>query len=209
MAAVLADSRSSSRDAIQIVDNFVADPVRVRQSALESGFGSWRPKKGEVGSSIYDGMSFWGDHAPLLRSLTSAVGSSVYPNSMFFRVTNVDTEGAYVHSDREAGDYTAIVYLSNHEDDGSGTGFFKHRSSGLASMPSFSELRANPQFLDQLKVEMVSGAPEHWEMLHFVPGRFNRALIFDAPLFHSRIPKHGFGDSPESGRMVWACHFRL
>lgn len=190
-----------------VVDDFVSDPVAVRQSALDSGFGTWAPNKGEVGSSLYTGMNFWGDHGPLLRSLSAAVGLPVYPNSMFFRVTNEDTEGAYVHSDREAGDYTAIVYLSKHADEGSGTGFFRHKRSGLVCMPSFNELRADPQFFDQLKAEMVSGDPEHWELLQFIPGRFNRALVFVAPLFHSRFPKHGYGSTNEDGRMIWACHY--
>jgi hypothetical protein len=34
-------------------------------------------------------------------------------------------------------------------------------------------------------------------------------VIFDAPRYHSRLPKHGFGNTAESGRMVWACHFTV
>jgi hypothetical protein len=191
------------------VDEFVADPERVRQSALESGFGTWRPNKGEVGSSIYTGMNFWGDHGTLLRSLARAMGSPVYPNSMFFRVTNTDTEGAYVHSDREMGDYTAIVYLSKHEDEGSGTGLFEHIETGMRAMPSFAELRKDPAFFEKLKGEMVNGNPAHWNLLKFVLGRFNRAFIFEAPLFHSRFPKHGYGETAEDARMIWACHFSI
>jgi hypothetical protein len=187
----------------------VANPDRVRQSALESGFGTWRPNKGEVGSSVYDGMNFWGDHATLLRSLTKAAGKPVYPNSMFFRVTNIETEGAYVHSDREMGDHTAIVYLSKHDDEGSGTGLFEHTETGMRRMPSFAELRKKPEFLEQLKAEMVAGDPEHWNMWHFVQGYYNRAFIFEAPLFHSRFPKHGYGTTPEDGRLIWGCHFCL
>lgn len=189
-----------------MVDNFTADPDRVRSSALASGFGTWRPNKGEVGSSVYDGMSFWGDHSVMLRSLVQAVGGPVFPNSMFFRSTNAGTEGAYVHSDREQGDFTAVAYLSRH-DDASGTGFYRHRESGLIRMPSVDEMRQDPAAFEKLKQEMVSGSEEHWEQVHFVEGKYNRCVIFDAPLFHARIPKHGFGETPEQGRMVWACHF--
>lgn len=191
---------------LMVVDHFLSNPQAVRQSALLSGFGTWKPNKGEVGSSIYDGMNFWGDHGTLLRALDQATQYTIFPNSMFFRVTYENTEGAYVHSDREAGDYTAIVYLSEH-DEGSGTGFYKHRETGLTRMPSFAQLAAEPEFFEQLKREMVLGSPDHWEQVKFVPGDFNRALIFDAPLFHARSPKHGFGSTPEEGRMVWACHF--
>ena len=192
-----------------VVDDFVSDPARIRQSALESGFGTWAPNKGEVGSSLYAGMNFWGAHAPMLRGIAKAMGEPIYPNSMFFRVTNLDTEGAYVHSDREAGDFTAIVYLSEHAKGSSGTGFYQHRETGMTRMPSFDEMRADPEWFAKFKTEMVDGKPEHWKLTTLVPGDFNRALIFEAPLFHSRLPKHGFGDSAETGRMVWVAHFGL
>jgi hypothetical protein len=191
-----------------VVENFVRDPEKVRQSALLSGFGTWKPNKGDVGSSIYEGMNFWGDHATLLRAIGQATSERIFPNSMFFRVTNEKTEGAYVHSDREAGDYTAIVYLSRHEKN-SGTAFYRHRETGLTRMPSFAELARTPEFFEQLKREMVEGSAEHWQQTKFVPGVFNRALIFEAPLFHARSPKHGFGSTPEDGRMVWVAHFSL
>ena len=51
---------------IRIIDNFCTDPDAVRLSAIQSGFGTWKPNKGEVGSSNYEGMSFWGKHALML-----------------------------------------------------------------------------------------------------------------------------------------------
>jgi hypothetical protein len=189
-----------------VAENFSPHVDRVRQSALASGFGTWRPNKGEVGSSIYDGMSFWGEHGPMLGALTRVFGQPVVPNSMFFRVTNAETEAAYVHSDREAGDFTCVAYLSEHEGE-SGTGFYRHRRTGMTEMPSFEVMRANPDEFACLKDEMVRGSDTDWELLDFVRGRYNRALIFEAPLFHARHPRHGFGHAPEDGRMVWVCHF--
>lgn len=194
---------------LMITDNFVKDAQAVRQSALQSGFGTWRPNTGEVGSSVYEGMNFWGKHASMIRALCASLGKQVYPNDMFFRVTNTDTEGAYVHSDREAGDYTAIAYLSDHEEEGSGTGFFKHRETGELRMRSFDEMSCDADAFARLKSQMVDGSADFWEMVDFIPGKFNRAIIFDAPLFHARLPKHGFGRNAQDGRMVWACHFYL
>lgn len=189
-----------------IVDNFCARIDEVRESALQSGFGTWRPNKGEVGSSVYDGMNFWGLHSLMLQSLSFAIGGPVYPNSMFFRVTNETTESAYVHSDREWGDFTCIAYLSQHTER-SGTGFYRHRETGLTRMPSFAELSQDPPFFEKLKEQMVRGSDDEWELLDFAYGGFNRAVIFDAPRFHSRYPKTGIANSVEDGRMVWACHF--
>ena len=191
---------------ITVLDDFCPRLDEVRESALASGFGTWKPSKGEVGSSIYEGMNFWGKHSLMLAALTNVFGRPVFPNNMFFRVTNADTEAAYVHSDREAGDITCIAYLSDHAEV-SGTGFYRHRATGMTQMPSFAEMAQNQAAFDKLKREMVAGSEEHWEQLDFVRGIYNRAVIFDAPRFHARSPRHGFSDSAENGRMVWVCHF--
>ena len=197
------------KDSIIVKDDFCPDIDLVRNSALQSGFGTWAPSKGEVGSSIYEGMNFWGDHASLLKGLYAALGRPVFPNSMFFRATKPGTEKAYVHSDRDAGSWTAIVYCSDHKEV-SRTGFYQHQETGLKDMPSFDELRANPEFFDQLKKEMVDGDDSVWEQIDFVRGVYNRALIFRAPLFHARCPKDGFGSgTDETARIVWVCHFEL
>jgi hypothetical protein len=191
---------------ITIIDDFSPAIDQVRASAIASGFGTWRPNKGEVGSSVYEGMNFWGKHSVLLHALTRFWGSSIYPNNMFFRVTNKDTEAAYVHSDRESGDFTCIAYLSDHKDV-SGTGFYRHRETGMTQMPSFDVMAQEPERFERLKREMVGGSDEHWEQLDFVRGLYNRAVIFDAPRFHARVPRHGFADNETEGRMVWVCHF--
>ena len=196
---------------IQIINNFISQEgaMTVRNSALASGFGAWVPASAEVGSGRYEGMNFMCEHAIMLHALAGALGKIVIPNSMFCRVTNKDTEKAYVHSDREAGSYTCIVYLSDHPGSNSGTGFYRHRETGMTSMPSFAELRQNPDFFEKLKKQMVEGDEKDWELMDFCAGSFGKALIFDAPLFHARNPKNGFGTTSEEGRMVWVCHFKL
>jgi len=193
------------KQSIRVYDNFCTKTAEVRESFLQSGFGKWTPNKGLVGSSIYEGMNYTGLHSYLLGALTVVMGGPIFPNSMFARVTNKDTEKAYVHSDRNDGAYTCLVYLSDH-DEISGTGFYRHRKTGMTEMPSFSEMRSDG-IIDQLGREMVDGDEKVWEQLDFVRGLFNRAVIFHAPLFHSRFPKHGMGTTVEDGRMIWGCHF--
>lgn len=196
-----------SRNSVIIVDDFCPEIEAVRESALASGFGTWAPPQGEVGSSKYDGMNFHGLHSLMLMALSNALGGrAVFPNSMFFRCTTPETERAYVHSDRSSGNFTCVAYLSKHNEK-SGTGFFRHRRTGLRFMPTFNEMREAGIF-EEMSKDMVSGMETEWEQLDFVRGLFNRAVIFDAPLFHARFPKHGIGNgAPEEARMIWACHF--
>jgi hypothetical protein len=190
---------------ISIFDNFVANPEVIRESALRSGFGSWRPNKGDIGLDSYAGMNFWGNHASLIRGLYERIGP-VFPNDMFFRVTNPSTDKALVHSDRSSGDYTALVYLSP-DRDGSGTGFYKHRKTGLVDMPALEDMLKDPPFFQALYADMLAASDECWEKIDFVEAKYNRCVVFNAPRFHCRIPKEGYGTDDASSRMVWACHF--
>jgi len=192
---------------LQIFDNFLADPDTVRESALASGFGSWKPAKGAIGSSVYEGMNFYGDHATILETIYKKCGFVGFPNSMLFRVTNETTERAYVHSDIAAGDTTCILYLSQHADK-YGTGFYRHRESGSFVMPPLDVCMQFPQAFEALKADINDSGERLWEEVEFVQGKYNRAFIFQSARWHRRFPQHGFGVDENSGRMIHICHFR-
>jgi Family of unknown function (DUF6445) len=190
---------------IEVFDQFLADPESVRRSALRSGFGSWRPNKGHIGAAFYEGVNFWGDHATLFRSLYEKIGA-IIPSSMFFRITNPSMEHALIHSDREYGENTAIVYLSPDTDERSGTAFYRHRETGWEDMPPLAELLQRADFA-KLRQQMLDANDRDWEMHAFVEAKYNRCLVFDAPKIHCRIPKTGFGSTDANSRMVWVAHF--
>lgn len=187
---------------IIIVNDFCKDAQDVRESALAAGFGTWTPNSSLVGSGKYTGMGFMGKHAIMLHALSMHMGKPVIPNSMFFRVSNVDSERAYIHSDRSQGQWTCVCYLSEHEDE-YGTGFWKHKETGLIEMPE-------EWMTDEAKAkEMVEGSSSKWELRDVCAGAFNKAVIFKAPLFHSRLPMTGIGTGETDGRLIWGCHFYI
>ena len=144
---------------LQVFDDFLTDPDTVRESAIASGFGSWKPTKGAIGSSVYEGMNFYGDHATILETIYKKAGFVGFPNSMLFRITNEATERAYVHSDVTSGDTTCILYLSQHADR-YGTGFYRHRESGLLFMPPLQELAKYPDIFEKLKADINDSGEE-------------------------------------------------
>jgi len=192
---------------IRVFDDFLASPITVRYSALVSGFGSWRPTKGAIGSSVYDGMNFYGDHASIVETIEKKVGKIGYANSMCFRITNATTERAYVHSDNAAGDMTCIVYLSDHEDK-YGTGFYRHKETDSLTMPPLAELAKNHSQFEKLKADMNDSSETYWDEVQFVEGRFNRAVVFPSNRYHRRFPLNGFGNNEDDGRMIWIGHFK-
>lgn len=194
------------QDSIIIKENFLEDPEIVRQSAIVGGFGTLTPAQTEMGGSRYEGMGFLGRHDILVKALVKALRTPVFPGAMFFRVTKPGTEKAYIHSDRGHGDWTAIVYLSEHKEL-SGTSFFQHKRTGWREMPSPEDMKKFG-ILEKMDEQMKAGQNEDWEQVDFIRGIYNRALIFHAPLFHQRFPVEGIGDGKyETARMVWVCHF--
>lgn len=191
----------------RMVSDFCPRIAEVKASALASGFGTWRPPLGETGHAEYRGLSFHGLHSLMVASLAMALGGAqIFPNALFFRVTGTDADAPYVHSDREDGAKTAIAYLSEHD---GGTAFFRHRRTGMVRMPAVSEMKRLGLF-ESLYADMKRGPdPEIWEQTDFARGGFNRALIFDAPLFHARMLGEDAGatDDPARARMVWVCHY--
>lgn len=191
----------------KVVDSFIPDPQGVRDYALLSGFGTWKPQNTIIGYENYHGVNINGHHSTLMRSLTKAMGIAVYHENAIFRVTGADDEPSRIHSDRMFADYTCIVYLSQEAED-SGTAFYRHRGTGAIEQPPLSQLQNDPDFAKK-KAEMDAGDPAVWEQVHFVSGVWNRAVIFSAPLYHARLPKYGKGDTYENKRMIWVCHFNV
>lgn len=189
------------------LDSFLQDPDAMLRSALVSGFGKWRPNKGEMGPDYFDGVNFYGDHARGVRSITAAMQQPVYPNKMFFRSTTKKTEPAVVHSDRLTGDVTCLVYLSKHED--SGTEFYRHTPTGLFALPPVPYLLEHQDLFTQLKKDCAGRDPEVWEKIGAVQAQWNRAIFFPSPIFHCRYPYTGFGETEKEGRIIWGCHFML
>ena len=192
---------------IRIFDDFLANPEEVRNSALASGFGSWRPSKGTLGATAYDGMNFYGDHASIIETIYKKAGMIGFPNSVLFRVTNETTERAVVHSDVGAGDTTVIVYLSQHPDR-YGTGFYRNTRNGSLTMPPIAELVKDQEEFEALKREISESGEYQWDEIQFVHGKFNRAVVFKSHRFHRRFPDHGFGTDEQTGRLIWIGHFK-
>jgi hypothetical protein len=184
--------------AFQVIDDFCDRADEVRASAFTGGFETITPGRGTPYESSLDGMGFIGTHAPLMQGILKATGKMAVPNLMHFRLTTKETECAVVHSDKHAGNHTALVYLSIHEKK-HGTAFWRHRGTGSNEL---TEVNSREALHDISKGDMSD-----WEMTDFVEGRYNRALIFRAPLFHSRFPIEDFGETNGNGRLIWACHF--
>lgn len=186
---------------IQVFDQFLDNPDAIRDSAIHAGFGNWTPGFGKTFAEL-DGMGFGGLHAPLIKALMNATGIVAVPNLTHFRLTTKHTERATIHSDAHAGPYTCIVYLTQNANQGA-TAFWRHKATGLTALPAQPEKALR----DQLTHDMAKSRMEDWELTDVIKGEYNRALVFNGPLFHCRYPMEDPGEGIESGRLVWLCHY--
>lgn len=141
------------------------------------------------------------------RVIASAIGLEVDLVMQFFRLNLADDQPTtYIHADTGVGaSHAALIYLSDPQDCRGGTAFWRHRSLGWDRLPAgFVPNETSAKNLN------TDGDDEgKWQMDSLVGMKFNRMAIYPTAMFHSRYPREAFGDTPESGRLIWVGFFNL
>ena len=191
-----------------VLDGFYPDPNSVRQQALALDYPyiSNYPGKRSNGPSddIYD----------LARiRLESALGTTITTWNKFRDETvNGDITSmngtfqscflgnrTWVHHDYM--DWAAVVYLDPTPDPDSGTGIFRHKSTGIDQY-----IKSDPK--TELNKSWETKFPEYWELIFEVKNRYNRAIIYPGSMYHrSMVP--GYGDTIDNGRLTQVFFFNI
>lgn len=98
---------------------------------------------------------------------------------------------------------SGLIYLCESDSDAEGTGFYRHRPSGLCGAllvdPALIEAAQSSPFdtLDEFLLDLSSFGPgrsiygsapsDTWELVHAVELRPNRLVLFDSTLFHAAL----------------------
>ncbi|MDY0745161.1 DUF6445 family protein [Paucibacter sp. R3-3] len=112
------------------------------------------------------------------------------------------------HFDASTPNHMAVLlYLCDGEH--GGTGFYRHKATGLQQITTDGRER----FLDSYYAELNARPPqpryfddsdEHFEFLGMMPARFNRLVVYRGSLLHSAIvdPMRGLSADPRRGRLT-------
>lgn len=176
-----------------VEDDVLADPEAYRQAVLARPFRD---------VSLGPDLTFHG--IQLAEDDTFAVWirqrfPQLTPTLSFFRRSPLgQCEPNYVHTDRDMGDWTAILYLSPHPAPGDGTTFWRHRVSGAIG----SEASDQEALLEE---QQAWKDLSQWEPVARVAAKFGRALLFEAERFHSRtlVENYGHGDGARLVQVVF------
>jgi len=206
-----------------IYDDFYKKPDEIREWALQS-------KTSSSDQQTYPGLMTEALIPPELPNLMrSIVGSNIYYRNNEkigwfgeFRISQYrDDFEQWIHTDPTA-PWAAIVFMNPHPPEGYGTAFWKHKETGTYKMP-MKHCRSFPEYNDELiqsklglknwaevRKEIIykDGLDESkWELDVFVPGKYNRLVIFNPQLWHSHMPKDNFGSSKDNARLVQLFFF--
>jgi hypothetical protein len=180
-----------------VIDNFAPDPEAIRERVVASEFGTVTGPDGME----YTGISLQGNLG-LLPLLSAAVGFEVDPVMSFCRL-NLDKElpNTAVHADTICAEYASILYLNTDDQCHGGTGFWRHKPTGLYAMPDTMPPDEEQEMVKQWQEQSF------WQLAGFVGMRFNRLIVYPTKMFHSRYPLEAFGNNPQNGRLIWLCFF--
>jgi len=175
-----------------VCDDVLADPMAYRAAVLARPFNDvvW-------GDDVFHGIQFAEDES--FPAWIVGQCPQLTPTFSFFRQSPLgQREPNYVHTDRDMGDWTAILYLNPHPVRCDGTTFWRHRATGALS----SDARDDAALLEE---QQAWRDPTQWEAMTQVAAKFGRAVVFPADRFHSRsIPEnYGTGDDARLVQVVF------
>jgi hypothetical protein len=182
-----------------VIDDFYAEPEKVREFALNQEF---KVRGNYPGQRT---VSFLND------SLRKKLQDILYPYAGNIRDWGGEYTGSFqytvaadrswIHSDSTT-DWAALVYLTPDAPLTAGTGIFKHKSTGLMNWDyrnkSQEYLKTAPpgdDFQDMTK----------WDMVDRFGNIFNRLVMYRADNYHMSLDY--FGNDKENGRLFQVFFF--
>lgn len=198
------------RSKVIIVDDFYPNPDVIRERALQSEYA-------DIASTRYPGyqtrLSIQND--AIKRTFEALIGSRVQVDRSRFTwggfrfITGDSGRRTTVHADVNI-DWAAMVYLTPGADMAAGTGFFRHRATGLEGPPTDRQARARG-FADAHAFQQdVIGLDERdlskWDLSATIAPVYNRLILFRGREFY-HAPLAGLGDGPTSSRLTHSFFF--
>lgn len=186
-----------SKVVFSIIDDFFPDPDVVFDAIASQNFKPYR--------SIWDGVKYPGinqevpeDIKQYMVDRLSAIVNCNIKAVIFARAMLKGMVAPHrVHSDRIMGEMSCHVYLSKESPKNFGTSFWEHKTEG----------KVHTDYTDVETIERDSQDETKWQRDLLAVGRYNRAVIHDASMFHAAEPKEGWGDHPSNGRLVLTAFF--
>jgi len=169
-----------------VMDDVLADPVAYRREILARPF-----RDVSLGPDLcFRGIQLAEDD--IFSRWIRQQFPTLTPTLSFFRQSPLgQCEPNYVHTDRDMGDWTAILYLNPRPAPGDGTTFWRHRTTGAIG----SDASDQKALLEEQRAWKDMG---QWEPIALIEAKLGRALVFAAKRFHSRTLPQNYGNGADA-----------
>ncbi len=177
---------------VLVIDDFLDNPLAVREHAKLSEFYDWLGPDGQV----YKRVSIC--KVPgVERKLFEIFG----PYEMMGQAYRLNFDGERpnqsIHSDMGWGTHAMVLYLC---EGSGGTAFWEHKETGAQRIKQ-NDLELYEKIKDDWEDE------SKWILRDVMELKFNRAVIYSSELFHSRYPFEAFGEHVGNGRLIAVAFF--
>ena len=170
----------ASRPMVPVYDEVLLHPIAYRHRLLDLPFGDV-----SVGDVTFRGIADVTDRT--MADAVTARWPDLQPTLTFARLSPAGQEEPhFIHTDRDMGEWTAILYLTDPPDPGDGTTFWAHAETGIC----LSTADTPDAFAAEHRAWRDASQWRPWRM---VEARFNRLVIFPASAFHSRTIRENYG----------------
>ncbi|MBM7771683.1 hypothetical protein JOD54_001887 [Actinokineospora baliensis] len=197
------------RSRVIVVDDFYPKPEVIRRRALESEYA-------DITASRYPGYQTRVnvESDAIKRTFEALIGAHVQVDRSRFTwggfrfITSESGRRSRVHADINI-DWAGMVYLT--ENAGSaGTGFFRHRETGVERPPTDREARAlgfaDAHEFQQRVVARDDADFAKWELTTSIAPVYNRLILFRGCEFY-HAPLGGSGDDFATSRLTHSFFF--
>lgn len=177
---------------LYVLDDFHPFPDVVREHALLQEYEDWLGPDGQVYKRICR------TEVPGIRQMLEGLLGPIDMLGMGYRLNyNEEEPNAAIHSDVGWGTHALVYYISKGM---SGTAFWTHTKTGTHRIDLGDEW-----LLEQINKDWND--EKAWKIRKFVEMRYNRAIIYESALYHSRYPFKAFGTCPQDGRLIVVAFF--
>jgi len=175
-------------DALHIADGVIGDLEAYRAAVLASSF-----QTVTVGPLAFHGIAECTD--PELIAWITLHYPHAQPRMTFVRQSPAgQVEPHFIHTDRDMGDWSGILYLTAQPAIGDGTSFWRDRETGATASTATSAAA--------LCAEAITWQqPDRWDVWATVKAQPNRLVLFPSTLFHSRAIFDNYGRG-EDARLI-------
>lgn len=188
-------------NSVFIIDNFYNDPYETREFALSLEFdvpGNYpgRRTKSIFNQSVYDVIqnTVYNAGGNITRwDMDQYTGSFQYTTSR---------DRSWIHADQTT-TWAGVCYLTPNAPLSSGTGLFRHISTGIESAPKNPDGTYDYDLLE--KINLDSQDMTKWELTDRLANKFNRLVIYKGDFFHMSLDY--FGQDKFDGRLFQTFFF--